>query len=125
VSGDSVVTFDPHVNFLPGATASQPGIKIKFTSDTKETGAAAGGASGGIKPSNNNSNKSARLREHFPDQFNPLCFFGNDLNRYFDGTLFRFPLRTKSLAQQSEISKAYYGKVLHYKHMCICTYANS
>jgi len=107
VSGDSVVTFDPHVNFLPGATASQPGIKIKFTSDTKETAAA--GASGGSKPSNNN--KSARLREHFPDQFNPLCFFGNDLNRYFDGTLFRFPLRTKTLAQQSEISKAYYGKV--------------
>mmetsp|Transcript_28461 Transcript_28461/g.36816 ORF Transcript_28461/g.36816 Transcript_28461/m.36816 type:complete len:178 (-) Transcript_28461:246-779(-) len=35
VSGDSVVTFDPHVNFLPGATPSQPGIKIKFTNDQK------------------------------------------------------------------------------------------
>lgn len=98
VSGDSVVTFDPHVNFLPGATPSQPGIRIKFTSDTKE--------SAGRK---NQVNKSARLREHFPDQFNPLCFFGNDLNHYFDGTLFRFPLRTKLLAQQSEISKAFYG----------------
>jgi len=101
VSGDSVVTFDPHVNFLPGATPSQPGIKIKFTNDQKVNN----------NNKNNKLNKSshnAKLKEHFPDQFNPLCFFGCDLNEYFDGTLFRFPLRTKALAQQSEISKAYY-----------------
>ena len=83
VSGESLVTFDPHVGFLPGATAAQPGIRIKFT--------AAGGSS---------------LRETFPDQFEPLCFFGCDLRGRFDGTLFRFPLRTKALAAESEISKA-------------------
>lgn len=102
-----MVTFDPHVNFLPGATASQPGIRIKFTSDTKnsDTKGTTGTTAGKGK-----SAKSAKLKEKFPDQFTPLCFFGNDLNKYFDGTLFRFPLRTKSLAQQSEISKAHYGE---------------
>ena len=83
VSGDSLVMFDPHVNYLPGATAAQPGIRIKFC--------------------------DAKLLQHFPDQFKPFCFFGNDLGaKPFQGTLFRFPLRTKDLTGDSEISKASY-----------------
>ena len=83
VSGDSVVTFDPHVAYLPGATASQPGVRLRTT--------------------------GGHLKHSFPDQAAPLCVFGCDLETPFNGTLFRFPLRTKALAQESEISKVCAG----------------
>ena len=70
---------------LAGATASQPGIKIKFTGD------------------------GANLLGHFPDQFEPFAMFGCDLQTYFNGTFFRFPLRPKHLAKDSEISNVSYG----------------
>ena len=50
VSGDHLVVLDPHAAFLPGASASKPGLKIKFTSETRP------GESGG-------------LLSQFPDQF--------------------------------------------------------
>ena len=45
VSGDYLVFFDPHATNLPGATPSQPGLKIRF--------------------------KDADLLHQFPDQFQP------------------------------------------------------
>ena len=69
--------FDPHTSFLPGATLQQPGMKIKFV--------------------------GSNLAQQFPDQFNPYCFFGCDLQKAFPGTLFRFPLRSKEGAKASEI----------------------
>ncbi len=77
VTGDHFVMFDPHTRFLPGATVNQPGIKLKFV----------------------NSNFS----EQFPDQFTPYKMFGCNFNEHFNGTLFRFPLRTEALCRDSEV----------------------
>lgn len=83
VSGEYLVIFDPHCCFAPGATANQPGLRVKYT--------------GG-------NNLSAT----FKDQFDCFRHFGCDFEESFNGTLFRFPLRTTSLARQSEISKRRY-----------------
>ncbi|CAM9133150.1 unnamed protein product, partial [Laminaria digitata] len=83
VSGEHLVMFDPHTKYVPGATSVQPGIKIRFA-DTN-------------------------LLEQFPDQFSPYLFFGCELKNRFDGTLFRFPLRTAAAARASEISHASYS----------------
>ncbi|CAN0396892.1 unnamed protein product, partial [Discosporangium mesarthrocarpum] len=48
------------------------------------------------------------LLAQFPDQFSPYLFFGCDLRGRFEGTLFRFPLRSKAVARESEISQASY-----------------
>ncbi|CAM9839484.1 unnamed protein product, partial [Choristocarpus tenellus] len=82
VTGDHLVVFDPHTKYLPGATSSQPGIKVRFA-DTD-------------------------LLAQFPDQFSPYVFFGCDLKSRFEGTLFRFPLRSPVIARDSEISQASY-----------------
>jgi sacsin len=50
VSGDHLVYFDPHAAYLPGATPSHPGLKIKFA--------------------------DANLSMQFPDQFKPFLQFG-------------------------------------------------
>lgn len=42
-------------------------------------------------------------------QFSPYLFFGCELKNRFDGTLFRFPLRTAAAARLSEISHASYS----------------
>ncbi|CAN0518370.1 unnamed protein product [Scytosiphon promiscuus] len=42
-------------------------------------------------------------------QFAPYLFFGCELKKRFDGTLFRFPLRTATVAHDSEISHASYS----------------
>ena len=44
----------------------------------------------------------------FKDQFAPFRHFGCDFKDEYKGTLFRFPLRTASLARKSEISKKSY-----------------
>ena len=82
VSGDHLVIFDPHTNFIPGTTTAQPGIRMKYTGNS--------------------------LRNTFPDQFRPYEYFGCNFEHSFQGTLFRFPLRTPSLARRSEISKRSY-----------------
>jgi sacsin len=82
VSGEHLVLLDPHTTTVPGASNTQPGLKIKFSG----TG----------------------LHTTFPDQFAPFRFFGCDFNKEFPGTLFRFPLRTASLARRSDISKRAY-----------------
>ena len=48
------------------------------------------------------------MPDSFKDQFAPFLHFGNDFKEQYKGTLFRFPLRTTSLARRSEISKKSY-----------------
>ena len=83
VSGDHIVYFDPHAESLPGATAQNPGLKIRFV--------------------------GAGYLEQFPDQFSPYCAFGNDMDKPFPGTLFRFPLRTAEAAASSKLRQEAYG----------------
>lgn len=83
VSGENIVMFDPHASNLPGISPSHPGLRIKFV--------------------------GRRILEQFPDQFSPLLHFGCDLQQPFPGTLFRFPLRTASVASRSQIKKEVYA----------------
>jgi len=78
VSGGHLVFFDPHEKYVPGASSTSRGIKIKF--------------------------KGTNLLHQFPDQFSPYCYFGNDMKNHFDGTIFRFPFRNEMTASESEIS---------------------
>ena len=84
VSGEYLVTFDPHAVNLPGTSAAHPGLKINFS----QTG--------------------GRLARQFPDQFAPLLRFGNTMTVPFNGTLFRFPLRTPDTAARSDIKNEPY-----------------
>jgi hypothetical protein len=68
VSGQHLVYFDPHCLHLPRVSSTDPGKRIDFT--------------------------EASVAEQYPDQFQPYCVWGNDMRRRFDGTVFRFPLRT-------------------------------
>lgn len=83
VSGENIVMFDPHACNLPGISPSHPGLRIKF--------------------------KGRRILEQFPDQFAPFLHFGCDLQNDFPGTLFRFPLRTSSVASRSNIKQEGYA----------------
>eukprot|EP01049_Picozoa_sp_SAG25_P009302 SAG25_NODE_911_length_4794_cov_1.302449_1_plen_1090_part_00 len=77
VSGDHLVFFDPHCRYLPNTSASSPGLKIKLS--------------------------QSQLLSQFPDQFQPYTHFGCTCQGRFEGTLFRFPLRSPSAAKVSEI----------------------
>ncbi|KAL1500258.1 hypothetical protein AB1Y20_012926 [Prymnesium parvum] len=82
VSGEHVVFFDPHAEWLPGATPHNPGLRIRFP--------------------------GAGYLDQFPDQFSPYLHFGCDMTNAFEGTLFRFPLRTSDVASSSQLrSEAY------------------
>ncbi|XP_057525626.1 uncharacterized protein LOC130805043 isoform X1 [Amaranthus tricolor] len=83
VSGENVVMFDPHASNLPGISPSHPGLRIKFV--------------------------GRQILEQFPDQFTPFMYFGCDLQKQFPGTLFRFPLRTASVASRSQIKQEVYA----------------
>ncbi|KAF8378912.1 hypothetical protein HHK36_030261 [Tetracentron sinense] len=83
VSGENIVMFDPHACNLPGISPSHPGLRIKFV--------------------------GRRILEQFPDQFSPFLHFGCDLQHPFPGTLFRFPLRSESVASRSQIKKERYA----------------
>ena len=92
VSGDYVVFFDPHTKYLGKALVNKnsPGIKLKLTGNQK----------------------ISRLRDQFAP-FNGM--FGCDCSpnvkiQKYQGTLFRFPLRTRSQALSSEICKKHYSK---------------
>lgn len=52
---------------------------------------------------------SLRPPEPNREQFSPYLFFGCELKKHFNGTLFRFPLRTATAARDSEISHASYS----------------
>ena len=83
--------FDPHTKYLGKAirNAKRPGMKINLNKDVK------------------------RLRR-FKNQFKPFNgVFGCNLslendNPFFDGTLFRLPLRTREQANTSHIKRLYY-----------------
>jgi len=83
VSGEHVVFFDPHASFLPGATAQNPGLKIKFAHEG--------------------------FLQQFPNQFDPFVLFGNDMVHPYEATLFRFPLRTEETAASSRLRAAAYS----------------
>ena len=97
VSKNYFAILDPHTSFLGKAIKSKrkPGMKI-------------------------NLNKDVRRLRAFSNQFKPFNgIFGCDLHldkedNSFDGTLFRFPLRTREQAIASEIKKLHYSdKEMH------------
>ena len=77
VSGESLVMFDPHTTFVPGSTLAQPGLRLRF--------------------------EKSSMKSTFPDQFLPYEFFGCNMYDKYPGTLFRFPLRTASLARMFDV----------------------
>ncbi|BDA44284.1 probable Sacsin [Coccomyxa sp. Obi] len=83
ISGSQLVIFDPHCTYLPNITPQNPGKRINFVA-------------------------SSAVDTH-PDQFAPYQAFGCNARSYFDGTLFRFPLRTAKQAANSRISKQVYS----------------
>ena len=92
LSRNYFVIFDPNTFYLGKAITnkSKPGIKIDV-------------------------NKNPERKRRFGNQFKPFNgIFGCDLllnkmDNSFQGTLFRFPLRTKKQAVRSEIKQDYYG----------------
>ena len=84
ISGSHLVFFDPAAQFLPGATANNPGLKIKFAGES--------------------------FLEQFPDQFAPYLLCGCDMVSPYNGTLFRFPLRNKHTASRSQLRKEEYSE---------------
>ena len=93
VSRNYLAIFDPHTSFLGKAIRNirRPGMKI-------------------------NLNKDVKRRKKFKNQLKPFYgIFGCDLrlekqDNSFDGTLFRFPLRTEDQASLSEIKKLWYNQ---------------
>lgn len=83
ISGENIVMFDPHACNLPGISPSHPGLRIKFV--------------------------GKNVLEQFPDQFSPFLHFGCDLQHPFTGTLYRFALRSTSVASRSQIKKEAYA----------------
>ena len=91
VSRNFYIVFDPNLLYLhKRVTSTNPGMQIDFRASTTEN-----------------------LRE-FKDQFSPFCgLFHCDVfskTKYFDGTLFRLPFRTKQTARKSKISQEVYLK---------------
>eukprot|EP01036_Dinobryon_divergens_P052318 gene52318-69980_t len=95
VSWDSLVFFDPHTAFVPGATAAQPGIRIRLQGHGPSTSPSA--------------SSSTSFSAEFPNQCQPYGFFGCDFKAHYHGTLFRFPLRSEALARKSEVSRRSYS----------------
>lgn len=82
VSGSKIVMFDPQASFVPGINPANPG---KMIDCSKENGRA--------------------LVHEYPAIFEPLKVFGCDFSgEEFDGTIFRFALRTKEQAATSRLS---------------------
>ena len=79
LSGSQLVIFDPHCTYLPNITPQNPGKRIDFVASS--------------------------AADTHPDQFAPYQAFGCNTRSYFDGTLFRLPLRTSEQAAKSRISK--------------------
>ncbi|KAK4315041.1 hypothetical protein Pmani_013712 [Petrolisthes manimaculis] len=89
VSGSSYVIFDPHLEYL-GHENKTPGLRYSFEKE-----------------------KTSRLLSKLHGQFKPFnemfdCAFQD--TKEYDGTLFRFPLRTPLQASKSQICKISYGR---------------
>ncbi|XP_056020383.1 sacsin-like isoform X2 [Ostrea edulis] len=92
ITGSNMVIFDPHAKYLGKAVKkSNPGLKIDLT-----------------------ATKNKVLVRRMRNQFKPFnTIFGCNLdteNPSFSGVLFRFPLRTKQQAFQSDISEKHYDE---------------
>ncbi len=66
--------------FLPNVNPANPGKMVDFIRDKE-------------------------VLSQYPDQFSPYTAFGHRWDRPFQGTLFRFPLRTEEQARESMLSK--------------------
>eukprot|EP01083_Nonionella_stella_P165464 550499_1 len=103
VSNKSIVFFDPHTHYLPNATRNAPGIRIKFL--------------------------ETDLVHSFKDQFDVFTddtfanIFDCTLREEYDGTLFRFPLRSEECARESEI-KSEMAAIENIKDI-LCQFAKS
>ena len=73
--GDVLCVFDPHCNYVPGASQEKPGRMFKETT---------------------------KLKAMFPDVFS--CYLQEQFPIQ-NSTMFRFPLRTSNMAKESEISQ--------------------
>ena len=78
VSTSKVAFFDPHCKFLPSPSYTNPGKIVDFV--------------------------KTPVADRYPSQFHPYEVFGCDMRKQFDGTLFRFPLRTEEQASASNLS---------------------
>ncbi|KAL3842998.1 hypothetical protein ACJMK2_020960 [Sinanodonta woodiana] len=89
ISGRNIVILDPHKFHLGKALpGSSPGMRIDF-----------------------GKMKNLKMIKRLKNQFKPFQnIFGCNTSCAFQGTLFRFPLRTASQAERSEISKKSYSK---------------
>lgn len=82
-SGSKVVMFDPQASFVPGINPANPGKMIDCSHEN-----------------------GRRLIESLPKVFDPLRVFGCELSgEEFDGTVFRFALRTEAQAVVSRLSR--------------------
>ena len=76
--GDVLCVLDPHYKYMPGATASEPGMMFRETSE---------------------------LKLMFPDVFS--CYIEDSKEFAMqNSTMFRFPLRTQDMADKSKISNS-------------------
>ncbi|KAL3892278.1 hypothetical protein ACJMK2_004497 [Sinanodonta woodiana] len=89
ISGSNIVILDPRKSHLGKALpGSSPGMRIDF-----------------------GKMKNLKMIKRLKNQFKPFQnVFGCNTSYAFQGTLFRFPLRTASQAERSEISKKSYSK---------------
>ena len=74
--GDVLCVFDPHCKYIPGATHQEPGMMFR---------------------------KTGKLRGMFPDVF--ACYLEEQFPTK-NSTMFRFPLRTRDMAEHSDISSS-------------------
>ncbi|KAL6844366.1 hypothetical protein ACP4OV_026039 [Aristida adscensionis] len=82
VSGKYVVIFDPQGAYLPNISSSNPGKRIDYVSSSAIS--------------------------MYSDQLSPYRAFGCDMKASFQGTLFRFPLRSAEQASLSRLSRQLY-----------------
>ena len=92
ITGSNMVIFDPHARYIGKAVKkNNPGLKIDLT-----------------------ATKNKILLRRMKNQFKPFNgIFGCNLNTEnpsFDGTLFRFPFRTKEQLFENEISEKAYDE---------------
>merc|ERR1712166_763345 len=59
----------------------------------------------GSSSSKKTTKKTTCIKERFQDQFLPYEMFGNDMKTYYNGTLFRLPLRTDLNSNNDEIKR--------------------
>ena len=77
-AGRHLVILDPQCTYLPSISSTNPGLRLDFVEGNAE--------------------------RSYPDQFAPYKGFGWTTG-FYNGTLFRFPLRTAAMAAVSRISK--------------------